>query len=74
MFLRAPIDMSKHKGYKHKRKYSVCNIAYNEEEFLYQSIKSVYDFAHEIIILEGAIDEFNPKLPGHDDGKSKDGT
>ena len=66
--------MSKHKDYKHQRKYSICNIAYNEEEYLYYSIKSVYDFAHEIIILEGAIDEFNPKLGSKNTGMSTDDT
>ncbi len=66
--------MSRYKGYQHKRKYSVCNICYNEQEFLYYAIKAVYNFAHEIIILEGAIDEFNPKLPKEHSGISTDGT
>lgn len=35
-------------------KVVACIIAFNEEDFITQCIKSVYDFAHKIIIIEGS--------------------
>ena len=43
--------------YKPKLKYSFGMIVLNGDDFIEYAIKSVYDFAHEIIIVEGAVQE-----------------
>lgn len=53
-------------------KVSACYIVFNEEQFLKHSLESIYDFADEIIIIEGAVKGWwqyaNP------DGSSTDAT
>lgn len=53
-------------------KVSACYIVFNEEQFLEHSLKSIYKFADEIIIIEGAVKGWwqyaNP------DGSSTDAT
>lgn len=53
-------------------KFSFLVIAFNADDFLYESLKSVYDFAHEIFIVEGAVREAWPIANA--DGSSTDRT
>lgn len=53
-------------------KFSFVMIALNAMPFIEYSLKSVYDFAHEIIIVEGAVE--NCLFAANPDGGSKDGT
>lgn len=53
-------------------KYSFVMIVLNGMPFIEYSLKSVYDFAHEIIIVEGAVEKC--LFAASPDGSSKDGT
>ncbi|MCK4816380.1 glycosyltransferase family 2 protein, partial [bacterium] len=53
-------------------KFSFVMIVLNGMPFIEYSLKSVYDFAHEIIIVEGAVAEC--MFAANGDGSSKDGT
>jgi len=53
-------------------KFSFVMIALNAMPFIEYSLKSVYDFAHEIIIVEGAVE--NCMFAANPDGSSTDGT
>jgi glycosyltransferase involved in cell wall biosynthesis len=53
-------------------KFSFCMIAFNCADFVQAALESVYDEAHEIIIVEGAIDYFSDEATA--DGLSTDGT
>lgn len=50
---------------------SVGMIAFNEEEYIEYSIRSIYEFVHEIIIIEGAVQNMDHATP---DGHSTDRT
>ena len=53
-------------------KFSFVMIVLNGMPFIEYSIKSVYDFAHEIIIVEGAVEKC--MFAANPDGSSTDGT
>lgn len=53
-------------------KFSFVMIVLNGMPFIEYSLKSVYDFAHEIIIVEGAVEKC--MFAANPDGSSKDGT
>ena len=53
-------------------KFSFIMIVLNGMPFIEYSLKSVYDFAHEIIIVEGAVE--NCMFAANPDGSSTDGT
>ncbi|MHC4242105.1 MAG: glycosyltransferase family 2 protein, partial [Planctomycetota bacterium] len=53
-------------------KLSFIYIVLNGMPFFEYSLKSIYDFAHEIIIVEGAVDKC--MFAANPDGSSKDGT
>ena len=53
-------------------KLSFIHIVLNGMPFLEYSLKSIYDFAHQIIIVEGAVE--NCMFAANPDGSSKDGT
>ena len=57
---------------KDRPRISVCYIVCNEEEFIEYSIASIYDFADEIIIVEGAVKTY--MHAAKPDGSSKDRT
>ncbi len=61
-------------GFRQKTqpRISVCYIVCNEAEFLEYSIASIYDFADEIIIVEGAVEAY--AHAANEDGSSKDQT
>ncbi len=56
----------------HEPKFSFVMIVLNGMPFIEYSLKSVYDFAHEIIIIEGAVE--NCMFAANPDGSSTDGT
>ena len=53
-------------------KFSFLMIVFNGDDFLHQSLESVYDFAHEIFVIEGAVKEAWPIA--NVDGSSTDNT
>ncbi len=53
-------------------RFSFVMIVLNGMPFIEYSLKSVYDFAHEIIIVEGAVE--NCMFAANADGSSTDGT
>ena len=53
-------------------KFSFVMIVLNGMPLIEYSLKSVYDFAHQIIIVEGAVE--NCMFAANPDGSSKDGT
>ncbi|MHC4622304.1 MAG: FkbM family methyltransferase, partial [Planctomycetota bacterium] len=53
-------------------RFSFVMIVLNGMPFIEFSLKSIYDFAHEIIIVEGAVE--NCMFAANADGSSKDGT
>lgn len=53
-------------------RFSFVMIVLNGMPFLEYSLKSVYDFAHEIIVVEGAVEKC--MFAANPDGSSKDGT
>ncbi len=53
-------------------KFSFVMIVLNGMPFIEYSLKSVYDFAHEIIIVEGAVKDC--MFAANQDGSSRDGT
>lgn len=57
---------------KSKPRIAACYIVCNEEEFIKYSLESIYDFADEIIIVEGAVEEY--MHAANPDGSSKDST
>ena len=57
---------------KNGPRFSFVMIVLNGMPFIEYSLKSVYDFAHEIIIIEGAVE--NCMFAANADGSSTDGT
>ncbi|MHC4790384.1 MAG: FkbM family methyltransferase [Planctomycetota bacterium] len=57
---------------EHQPKFSFVMIALNAMPFIEYSLKSIYDFAHEIIIVEGAVEKC--MFAANPDGSSNDGT
>lgn len=55
-----------------KPKFSFIMIVLNGMPFVEYALKSIYEFAHEIVIVEGAVE--NCKFAANFDGSSKDGT
>jgi len=53
-------------------RFSFIMIVLNGMPFIEYSIKSIYDFAHQLIIVEGAVE--NCMFAANPDGSSKDGT
>ena len=53
-------------------KFSFLMIVFNGDDFLHQSLESVYDFAHDIFVIEGAVKEAWPIA--NVDGSSTDNT
>lgn len=53
-------------------RFSFVMIVLNGMPFIQYSLKSIYDFAHEIIIVEGAVEKC--MFAANPDGSSKDGT
>ena len=53
-------------------KFSFVTIVLNGMPFLEYALRAVYDFAHEIILVEGAVE--NCRFAANPDGSSKDGT
>ena len=57
---------------KSKPKFSFLTIVFNGDDFIYQSLMSVYEFAHEIFVVEGA--EMDAWCIANADGSSTDKT
>ncbi len=57
---------------KEEPKFSFVMIVLNGMPFIEYSLRSVYEFAHEIIIVEGAVEQC--MFAANPDGSSKDGT
>jgi glycosyltransferase involved in cell wall biosynthesis/ADP-heptose:LPS heptosyltransferase len=57
---------------KKRHRFSFIMIVLNGIPFIEYSLKSIYDFAHEIIIIEGAVEDC--KFAVNTDGSSTDGT
>ena len=56
----------------HSPTFSFVTIVLNGMPFLEHALRAVYDFAHEIILVEGAVE--NCRFAANSDGSSKDGT
>jgi len=66
------LSVKPHVGRNGDLKFSFIMIVLNGMPFVEYSLKSVYDFAHEIIIAEGAVEDC--MFAANPDGSSKDGT